>query len=117
MGKKFIDADRGTYGVIRAMVNCNQKGEATGVTCSLAFVDAEKLRKTPCEEGLLTMIWPVFYFTLDLAASLSFSLAITATSTLRFAWRPSTVSFEAIGWTSPYPMIVNRLGSTWMPAR
>lgn len=47
-------ADRGAYGAIRVMVNCNQTGEAAGIACALALagntdvnaIDTDKLRKT-----------------------------------------------------------------------
>ena len=50
---RLIDADRGAYGAIRVMVNCNQTGEAAGLACALALdaggdvaeVDTERLRK------------------------------------------------------------------------
>ena len=49
---RLIDADRGAYGAIRVMVNCNQTGEAAGVACwlameaggSVAEVDPARLR-------------------------------------------------------------------------
>ncbi|MCX7805536.1 MAG: FAD-dependent oxidoreductase [Planctomycetota bacterium] len=49
---RLIDADRGAYGAIRVMVNCNQTGEAAGTAACLALkagvsaaeVDAAKLR-------------------------------------------------------------------------
>lgn len=34
---RLIDADRGAYGAIRVMVNCNQTGEAAGVACVQAL--------------------------------------------------------------------------------
>lgn len=34
---RLIDADRGAYGAIRVMVNCNQTGEAAGVAAALAL--------------------------------------------------------------------------------
>jgi hypothetical protein len=51
---RLVDADRGAYGAIRVMVNCNQTGEAAGAAAGLALedgiamteVDAERLRGT-----------------------------------------------------------------------
>ena len=34
---RLVDADRGAYGAVRVMVNCNQTGEATGVASVLAL--------------------------------------------------------------------------------
>lgn len=36
---RLVDADRGAYGAVRVMVNCNQTGEAAGVACALALRD------------------------------------------------------------------------------
>jgi hypothetical protein len=36
---RLVDADRGAYGAIRVMVNCNQTGEAAGVASALALQD------------------------------------------------------------------------------
>ena len=33
---RMVDADRGAFGAVRVMVNCNQMGEAAGVACYLA---------------------------------------------------------------------------------
>jgi hypothetical protein len=49
---RLIGADRGAYGAVRVMVNCNQTGEAAGVACALALdgnlgvgeVEARRLR-------------------------------------------------------------------------
>jgi hypothetical protein len=56
---RLVDADRGAYGAIRVMVNCNQTGEAAGVACVLAQaggvdvaeVDCAQLRQTLCKGG------------------------------------------------------------------
>jgi len=57
---RLIDADRGAYGAIRVMVNCNQTGEAAGAACALALqngwdvdaVDARLLRSTLAKRGV-----------------------------------------------------------------
>jgi hypothetical protein len=36
---RLIDCDRGAYGALRVMVNCNQTGEAAGVAAALALRD------------------------------------------------------------------------------
>jgi hypothetical protein len=36
---RLIDADRGAYGAIRVMVNCNQTGEAAGAAAAIALRD------------------------------------------------------------------------------
>jgi hypothetical protein len=54
-----VGADRGAYGAIRVMVNCNQTGEAAGVASVLALaegldagqVDAEQLRRELARGG------------------------------------------------------------------
>ena len=51
---RLMDADRGAYGAVRVMVNCNQTGEAAGAACALACrnkcgtdkVDPEEIRAT-----------------------------------------------------------------------
>ena len=56
---RLVDADRGAYGAIRVMVNCNQTGEATGVASVLALaegldvgqVDGEQLRRELARGG------------------------------------------------------------------
>ena len=56
---RLIGVDRGAYGAIRVMVNCNQTGEAAGVACALAFdakvdvdrVNSDTLRETLKREG------------------------------------------------------------------
>ena len=56
-----IDADRGGYGAIRVMVNCNQTGEAAGTAAALALaddvpvdeVDTGKLRAELAEHGAI----------------------------------------------------------------
>jgi hypothetical protein len=60
---RLVDADRGAYGAIRVMVNCNQTGEAAGVACALALqgnldvadVDPGQLRSTLTEGGSLVL--------------------------------------------------------------
>ncbi|HOX07224.1 MAG TPA: FAD-dependent oxidoreductase [Planctomycetota bacterium] len=50
---RLVDADRGAFGAVRVMVNCNQTGEAAGAAAALALdsgrdageVDTAKLRK------------------------------------------------------------------------
>jgi len=56
---RVIDADRGAFGAVRVMVNCNQTGQAAGVAaalalgagCGVADVDAAKLRKALQRQG------------------------------------------------------------------
>ena len=56
---RALDADRGAYGAIRVMVNCNQMGQAAGVGAWLALdsgatvdsVDVKKLRATLRDQG------------------------------------------------------------------
>ena len=56
---RLTDADRGAYGAIRVMVNCNQTGEAAGMAawlcldsgCDVAAVDTDKLRAKLAELG------------------------------------------------------------------
>ena len=56
---RLIDAERGAYGTIRVMVNCNQTGEAAGGAAVLALqagqdvrhVDTAKLRATLAAHG------------------------------------------------------------------
>jgi hypothetical protein len=60
---RLVDADRGAYGAIRVMVNCNQTGEAAGVACALALqdglhvtdVNAGQLRSTLAQGGSLIL--------------------------------------------------------------
>jgi hypothetical protein len=60
---RLVDADRGAYGAIRVMVNCNQTGEAAGVACALALkdnldvadVDPNQLRETLTQGGSLIL--------------------------------------------------------------
>jgi hypothetical protein len=55
----LVDADRGAYGAIRVMVNCNQTGEAAGVASVLALregidvgqVNGEQLRRRLAQGG------------------------------------------------------------------
>jgi len=56
---RLIDADRGAYGAIRVMVNCNQTGQAAGAAAFLALdrgtsvadVDPAALRRTLADQG------------------------------------------------------------------
>jgi hypothetical protein len=56
---RLIDADRGAYGAIRVMVNCNQTGEAAGAAAAIAArdgagvagVDAARLRAELAARG------------------------------------------------------------------
>jgi len=58
---RLIDADRGAYGAIRVMVNCNQTGEAAGTAAALtlagnapvAEVDCSKLRAELARHGAI----------------------------------------------------------------
>jgi len=58
---RLIDCDRGAYGALRVMVNCNQTGEAAGVASTLALrengavadVNSAKLRNAMREGGSL----------------------------------------------------------------
>ncbi|MBM4030050.1 MAG: FAD-dependent oxidoreductase [Planctomycetes bacterium] len=50
---RMVDADRGAFGAVRVMVNCNQMGEAAAVACYLALetgsgvaeIDTQRLRR------------------------------------------------------------------------
>ena len=56
---RLIDADRGAYGAIRVMVNCNQTGQAAGAAahvaldagCDVAEVDTDRLRTVLDDQG------------------------------------------------------------------
>lgn len=58
---RAIDADRGAFGAVRVMVNCNQTGQAAGVAAHLAIesgrsvgdVDIAKLRETLAAQGAI----------------------------------------------------------------
>jgi len=60
---RLIDTDRGAYGAIRVMVNCNQTGEAAGAAAALAArdgtafaeVDASRLRAALAERGAVVI--------------------------------------------------------------
>jgi len=60
---RLVDADRGAYGAIRVMVNCNQTGEAAGVAavlalragCGVAEVAVDRLRATLAEMGAVML--------------------------------------------------------------
>jgi len=56
---RMVDADRGAFGAVRVMVNCNQMGEAAGTACYLALdagsgvgdVEPTRLRRTLAQGG------------------------------------------------------------------
>jgi len=56
---RMLDADRGAFGGVRVMVNCNQMGEAAGTAsylaleagCGVASVDMDRLRRTLAAGG------------------------------------------------------------------
>ncbi len=56
---RMVDADRGAFGAVRVMVNCNQMGEAAGTAAHLALeadaavedVDPARLRRTLARGG------------------------------------------------------------------
>ncbi len=56
---RMVDADRGAFGAVRVMVNCNQMGEAAAVACHLALeagcgvadIDVERLRRRLADGG------------------------------------------------------------------
>jgi hypothetical protein len=56
---RMIDADKGAFGAIRVMVNCNQQGEAAGVASVIALqnnstvakVNTDELRKKLADGG------------------------------------------------------------------
>ena len=60
---RLIDADRGAYGAIRVMVNCNQTGEAAGLACALALdagadvaeIDTARLREQLVRQGAIVI--------------------------------------------------------------
>jgi len=60
---RLIDADRGAYGALRVMVNCNQFGEAAGTAAALslqagtdvASVDAQSLRRALAAAGAVVI--------------------------------------------------------------
>ena len=60
---RAIDADRGAYGAVRVMVNCNQTGEAAGAAAALALesdcrvdiVDTALLRRTLSDGGSIVI--------------------------------------------------------------
>jgi ribulose 1,5-bisphosphate synthetase/thiazole synthase len=60
---RLIDADRGAYGAIRVMVNCNQTGQAAGAAAwlaidrntSVADVDPTALRQTLADQGAIVI--------------------------------------------------------------
>ena len=47
---RLIDADRGAYGAIRVMVNCNQTGEAAGAAAVLAVERSFDIADVPTDE-------------------------------------------------------------------
>ena len=60
---RCLDADRGAFGAVRVMVNCNQMGQAAGTAAYLSLnagttvdiVDVKKLRKTLEKEGAIVI--------------------------------------------------------------
>lgn len=58
---RLVDADRGAYGAVRVMVNCNQTGQAAGTAAALALdsgcgigkVDTQRLRSVLAQEGAI----------------------------------------------------------------
>ena len=60
---RLIDADRGAYGAVRVMVNCNQTGQAAGAAAALAVrhgtnvahVDPAELRRTLAGQGAVVI--------------------------------------------------------------
>ncbi|MHB9023328.1 MAG: FAD-dependent oxidoreductase [Armatimonadota bacterium] len=58
---RLIDADRGAFSAIRVMVNCNQTGEAAGMTCALACekgcdvseIDPVRMQQALVEQGAI----------------------------------------------------------------
>ncbi|MFP4434466.1 MAG: FAD-dependent oxidoreductase [Planctomycetota bacterium] len=58
---RLVDADRGAFGAIRVMVNCNQTGEAAGVAaalaadrdCDVADVNIDQVRRILSERGAI----------------------------------------------------------------
>jgi hypothetical protein len=60
---RSIDADRGAFGAVRVMVNCNQMGEAAGTACHLALdsnrslpeIDVEELRRQLAKQGAVVI--------------------------------------------------------------
>jgi hypothetical protein len=60
---RVVDADRGAFGAVRVMVNCNQTGEAAGVAaalaceggCGVADVDVGRLRARLGELGAVVV--------------------------------------------------------------
>ena len=60
---RMVDADRGGFGAVRVMVNCNQMGEAAGVASFLALeagsgvaeMDPSRLRRALAEGGSVTL--------------------------------------------------------------
>jgi len=60
---RLVDADRGAYGAIRVMVNCNQTGQAAGTAAALAVhhdlsvtdVPTDDLRRTLQNQGAIVL--------------------------------------------------------------
>ncbi len=60
---RMVDADRGAFGAVRVMVNCNQMGEAAAVAChsaleagcGVADIDIRRLRKKLADGGSLVL--------------------------------------------------------------
>jgi hypothetical protein len=52
---RLMDADRGAYGAVRVMVNCNQTGEAAGVACFLALENSLPIAEVPANQVRATL--------------------------------------------------------------
>jgi hypothetical protein len=60
---RLVDADRGAFGAVRVMVNCNQMGQVVGTAAWLALregsgvaqVDAQQLRDTLQDQGAIRL--------------------------------------------------------------
>jgi hypothetical protein len=60
---RLVDSDRGAYGAIRVMVNCNQTGQAAGTAAWLALTDGTdvsamepaSLRRTLSDQGAIVL--------------------------------------------------------------
>ena len=60
---RLVDADRGAFGAVRVMVNCNQTGQAAGIAVAIALnrgkdmaeVAPQELRKTLKDQGAVVI--------------------------------------------------------------
>ncbi len=60
---RMVDADRGAFGAVRVMVNCNQMGEAAAVACHMALeadcgiadIDVKRLRTRLADGGSIVL--------------------------------------------------------------